>query len=733
MIALISGITGQDGALLAKTLLDKDYRVYGTYRRLSTPNFWRLQHLKILDKVRLIPADLLDDSSIIEAVKTAQPDEVYNLGANSVSADTLIPLFESFAGIRIKTIEELFSILERKHKPQTVYSNGVATEVINLVENTQLRTLSSWAGMGTWLRVRQVSRHKYKGKLIRLRQKWGEVKTTPNHSIYNSLGAIVSPTTNPELLPVRKLNFTQDSYIDYMDIKPDGVFLHDDKYSWLQTQPNTKVQKHLTGDALCAFLTFAGAFIAEGCTSHNKTNGSYVSIISSSNVYWLKGLQQTLDKFSINMPSHITTNNKKGYNTMYHLRVNSKIFFGILRKYLGHKSGEKKMPDKIFSLPKKLRDTLLKTMYEGDGSVTAHKRFTNRRYGTVSPVLAAQVCLLNLLDGIDYTIHIEDNPDHQTAYHIRECHSYQIHQLKKDYAEVDYDGYVYDISVEETNNFVSAIGNVVLHNSFVGASFEQPMLSGQITGLGAMRVLEALRQTYPRIRYYQASTSELYGTNGKNGTMQNEDTPFMPSSPYATAKLFAYWATRNYRESYDMFAVNGILFNHEGSLRGLEFVTRKVTNAVARIKLGLQGALELGNLDAKRDWGWAVEYVESMWLMMQQHQPGDYVIATGETHSVQELVELAFKHVDLDWREYVRIDKGLLRPVDVKCLCGDASKAERVLGWKAKVKFHELVSMMVNADMERWERWQKGEHFPWDAPNYTDDANIISGMRNRGG
>jgi GDPmannose 4,6-dehydratase len=270
-------------------------------------------------------------------------------------------------------------------------------------------------------------------------------------------------------------------------------------------------------------------------------------------------------------------------------------------------------------------------------------------------------------------------------------------------------------------------------NSFVGASFEQPILSGFITGIGAVRMLEAIRQTYPRIRYYQASTSELYGSNGKDGTMQNELTPFAPSSPYATAKLYAYWATRNYRESYDIFAVNGILFNHEGSLRGLEFVTRKVTNAVARINLGLQSSLELGNMEAKRDWGWATEYVESMWLMMQQHKPDDYVIATGETHSVRELVELAFSHVGLDWKEWVRTDNRFIRPVDVNCLCGDSSKAKKVLGWEAKVKFKELIELMVDSDLDRWERYTKGEHFPWDAPNYTEEADIVSIMKNRGG
>ncbi len=269
--------------------------------------------------------------------------------------------------------------------------------------------------------------------------------------------------------------------------------------------------------------------------------------------------------------------------------------------------------------------------------------------------------------------------------------------------------------------------------SFVGASFEQPIGSGEITGLGVTRLLEAIRQTKPSARFYQASTSELYGYSGADGTVQGEDTIFQPSSPYAIAKLSAYWTTRVYRDGYDIFAANGILFNHESETRGLEFVTRKVTNAVARIKLGLQDSLELGNLDAKRDWGYAPEYVESMWLMLQQDEPGDFVIATGETHSVEELCQVAFRHVELDWTGYVSVDKGLLRPIDVKCLCGDYSKAERVLGWRPKVRFEELVYRMVRADMERWKRWKDGETFPWDAVNYPDDVNVVSTVKNRGG
>ena len=262
--------------------------------------------------------------------------------------------------------------------------------------------------------------------------------------------------------------------------------------------------------------------------------------------------------------------------------------------------------------------------------------------------------------------------------------------------------------------------------SFVGASFEQPIGTGEITGLGVTRILEAMRQINPDIKFYQASTSELYGRG--NYTQQTESTPFHPSSPYATAKLYGYWITKIYREGYDFFACNGILFNHESPLRGLEFVTRKISNAVAKIALGIEKELKLGNLEAKRDWGYAPEYVESMWLMLQQKNPDDYVIATNETHSVKEFAERAFDIADLDWQEYVTVDKRFLRPLDVDLLQGDYSKAKRELGWKPKTKFDDLVKIMVKEDLNRWERWQKGERFPWDAPNYPSEDKILSRM-----
>ena len=235
--------------------------------------------------------------------------------------------------------------------------------------------------------------------------------------------------------------------------------------------------------------------------------------------------------------------------------------------------------------------------------------------------------------------------------------------------------------------------------SFVPTSWNQPVLTGEFTALGVTRLLEAIRQVNPKIRFYQASSSEMIGASKQ--FPQSEKTPFHPRSPYGVAKVYAYWITVNYRESYGMFNCNGILFNHESPRRGMEFVTRKVSDGVARIKLGLAKELLLGNLEAKRDWGFAGDYVEAMWLMLQQEKPDDFVIGTGEAHSVRELCEAAFSHAGLDWKRYVKVDKKFFRPADVELLVADSSKARKVLGWKPKVSFKELIHMMVDADIER--------------------------------
>lgn len=234
--------------------------------------------------------------------------------------------------------------------------------------------------------------------------------------------------------------------------------------------------------------------------------------------------------------------------------------------------------------------------------------------------------------------------------------------------------------------------------SHVRVSFDVPEYTGDVTGLGTLRLLEAIRETGLRPKFYQASSSEMFGKVQE--IPQRETTPFYPRSPYGIAKLYAHWMTVNYREAYGFFACNGILFNHESPRRGETFVSRKITKAAARIKLGLQNELYLGNLDAKRDWGFAGDYVQAMWMMLQTEQPDDYVIATGETHSVRELLDLAFGGLDLDWKAYVKIDPRYYRPSEVDILIGDASKAEKALGWRPTVTFPELVRVMVLADME---------------------------------
>jgi len=234
--------------------------------------------------------------------------------------------------------------------------------------------------------------------------------------------------------------------------------------------------------------------------------------------------------------------------------------------------------------------------------------------------------------------------------------------------------------------------------SFVPTSWQQPVFTGGVTGLGVTRMLEAVRTVDESIRFYQASSSEMFGKVRE--VPQNEDTPFYPRSPYGVAKVYGHWITINYRESYGLHATSGILFNHTSPRRGLEFVLRKITHGVAKIKLGLDGELRLGNLDSCRDIGFAGDYVEAMWLMLQQPAPDDYVVATEETHSIREMCEAAFGYVDLDWQEYVKQDPRFMRPAEVDLLVGDASKARQVLGWKPKVSFRELVQMMVDNDLE---------------------------------
>ena len=260
--------------------------------------------------------------------------------------------------------------------------------------------------------------------------------------------------------------------------------------------------------------------------------------------------------------------------------------------------------------------------------------------------------------------------------------------------------------------------------SYVATSFEEAVGNAEITGLAVTKFLEAIRHQDSNIKFYQASSSEMYGNN--DFELQDEKTPFLPSSPYAAAKLYAHSISNIYRQSYDIFACSGILFNHESPLRGMEFVSRKITNTVAEISLGLKKELVLGNLEAKRDWGFAGEYMEAIHLMMQQNEPEDYVIATGISHSVTDFVKEAFDLVGLNWKKYVKTDKKFYRPFEVKYLKGNPKKATKQLKWKPKITFKKLVKMMLDEDIKRWKDFLAGKAFPWDAPLYPGESTLIT-------
>ena len=260
--------------------------------------------------------------------------------------------------------------------------------------------------------------------------------------------------------------------------------------------------------------------------------------------------------------------------------------------------------------------------------------------------------------------------------------------------------------------------------SFVGTSFEQPINAGEVTGLGVTRIIDTIKSLSPDTKFYQASSSEMFGEVQE--IPQTEKTPFYPRSPYAVAKLYGHWITKNYRESYNLFACSGILFNHESPLRGLEFVTRKITNSAAKIKLGLQKDISLGNIEAKRDWGYSADYVKAMWLMLQNDKPDDYVVATNQTHAVREFLEFSFGELGLNYKDYLKVDQKFFRPAEVNLLIGDYAKAKSVLGWKPEITFKELVRMMVKADLQRWKDFLDGKHFPWDADRDVDSAKTFS-------
>lgn len=705
--ALITGINGQTGSYLAEILLSKGYEVHGIIRRSSSINTGRIDHL--FEKLNLHYGDVTDSLCIDRLINEIKPDEIYHLAAQSISSDSLCPI-SSAKKISYRTLEDLWEEQVKKNKKiENEKIDDVNVEIINLPKNTQLKALGYTNGMGSWFKIKQISRHKYKGQIVEMKQKYGSVKVTPNHSILDLNQKIRMPIENPWLLNVRKLNYLSSKESDITKLKISGVFESDENYMWLNEKGNIgKLKKELNKNELKSYLRFIGAFVVEGHTTYNKKTNTYYVGISEQRKEWLESLEKDLNKFFKGNRCYIE-HKKENFKNVWELQIKSRVLYNHLREHCGKNSHNKKVPDFVFKLKPSLIKELFDKMIEGDGCYREDGAF---RYTTSSYNLACQFGLLSTLLKYDYTVNEEENEKYGKSWHFSQCFSYQYNQGEsgKKINYVDYDGYVYDISVEEVENFTVGVGNIVVHNSHVAVSFELPEYTGQVDALGTLKVLEAMRKHCPNSKFYNACTSELYGKVQE--TPQTEKTKFYPRSPYGVAKLYSFWIAKNYREAYNLFVCNGILFNNESPRRGDTFVTKKITNALKKIVKGEQKTLQLGNIDTKRDWGYAPNYAYGMWLMLQQETPDDFVLATNETHSVREFIEEASKYVGFDiiWEGEGANEKGIdknsgkviieinpkyYRPAEVELLLGDATKAKEILGWKPKVFFKELVKIMM--------------------------------------
>ncbi len=707
--ALITGITGMDAPTIADMLLEKNYNVIGVMRRNATRDLGNAKHLE--NKIDIIEGDITDMSSMLRIIQSTRPHELYNMAAMSVHPETFINIHRIGPGkytkqVRIQELWNKNRTIKNKPTKETFNSEGgpIEIEVINMQNNKNLMTLGYQNGMGNWFPIKQISRHWYKGKLIKLRQKWGEIIVTPNHSVYDSNGKLSMPTTNPNLLAMRKINYfnrfpKNNISLKLFDIK-DKIINHNDDWVYCESQKNKKIKLNLSNKdgSLQAFARFCGAFISEGWTTNDKKRKRYYTCICQNDRKWLEEFQNDLKLF-YNGNSCIVEHKKEGYDSTFRLEISSKIIYHIFKKYCGTYSYNKQIPDFIFLCDHSIWNECLKKLIEGDGSINKCNLYNNIRYTSTSQKLIAQLCFIYTALGMDYNYShvVYKNENWKDKYEIRQVQFYQNNQGTNDYEEIDYEGYVYDISVDEIHNFCAGLGNIVVHNSHVHTSFEQPLATLDIDTKGVVNILECIRSLGYSTRLLHASTSEMFGSSPPP---QDMTTTLMPESPYAIAKVASHHFIKLYRKAYKMFCCAAITFNHESTRRGPNFVTRKISMGVAQCLKDPNFKLKLGNLDAQRDWGYAPDFVKGFWMALQQEIPDDYVFATGEMHSVREFCEVAFSHVGLNWEDHVEIDRFFMRPSEVDALCGDYSKTKDKLGWEPKVKFEELVKKMVDHDCQ---------------------------------
>lgn len=701
--ALITGITGQDGSYLAEFLLEKGYRVFGMVRRSSTETFERITHL--VGRIELVEGDLLDQLSLVNLVKRINPAELYNLASQSFVPTSFEQpvLTGEFTALGVTRMLEAVKLVNRKIRfyQASCYDDQtrlLTTEGLKTHQAVRVGDLVFTVNVATnQLEIKPVKRviiSPYHGEMVQLKSRRFNLVVTPNHQLllHGTAGLFYSPAGDLEI-PAQEKFYPRSSSIKF----PNPVWQGRRQASIRLSEAAPceipcNATKNLIDDIETNDLFWlVGLYVGDGYCSSDKRalrSGSKAQFIAlrdrqghfisqpkieivtypSHNVYFAipladksrRRLVQWLEKYGVEYHANPNWIRCSSYPLAHFLRT------------CGTSAKEKHIPSWMLAYDREHLQALFEGLIGSDGFLRRNQKTCT--YTTISRALLDQVvelsvklglrCSTSKKPGRDVLFVKEQRVIHSSnayvAYIANNHRQRPITLYPSQLQHVPYTGSVWCLEVEDNHNFL----------------IER---NGQYAFCG--------------------NSSEMFGLVRE--TPQSEKTPFHPRSPYGVAKVYGHWITVNYRESYRLFAASGILFNHESPRRGREFVTRRISDGVARIKLGLAKKLALGNLEAKRDWGYAGDFVRAMWMMLQQDHPQDFVIATGRTHSVREFAELAFRHVDLDWKKYVVIDKALFRPAEVHALSGDASKARLLLGWKPEHTFEELVQMMVDGDLER--------------------------------
>jgi GDP-D-mannose dehydratase len=751
--ALITGITGQDGSYLAEFLLDRGYEVVGMVRRSSTVNFDRIRHFQ--DRVTLVQGDLLDQVSLISILQRERPQEVYNLAAQSFVPTSFEQpvLTGEFTALGVTRLLDAIRIVDPSIKfyqassvdgdtPVLIRRQGVI-ELLPIARLIPPEYQQKWitlplqgvevlavdgAGRVTFVQASHVSRHP-KNRLYTLKyQGGGELKITGDHSV-------IVFGENGELIPKRVDELRVGDYLityhaSQFQSRRNG---HIPVQINVRPEDQTRVRGYREQVSLTPeLMKFLGYYLAEGHCDIDPPRELY-RITLTFHINEQSHVNEVRQIIARHFPELTLSESLKPQANSRTLSISSKVIASLCAQF-GTTAHTKHLPDWIWDLSPDLIHSFL-AGYLGDAQV----RPTEITFTTVSQQLAHELVYLMRNAGLGCRLYRRVNAPHpsstgllipeSTCYDIKVSTRYarlltqspehhngwqqtSLECLPSTIFQRDMEGKCYHLIkykplvskdkvkrlAEKYQLTLTKPGSIWVNSSLGMAKITEITSESGDFAVYDLSVPDGQRFFGGNIPVLLHNSSEMFGKVRE--VPQRETTPFHPRSPYGVAKVYGHWITVNYRESYGLFACSGILFNHESARRGLEFVTHKVTHAVARIKLGLANELRLGNLEARRDWGYAPDYVRAMWLMLQHDQPDDYVIATGETHSVRELCEEAFGYVGLDWQRYVVIDPRYYRPAEVDLLVGDASKARRVLGWEPTVTFKQLVRLMVDADLQ---------------------------------